>query len=103
MSRGLVRSMSDAVNALYDASGVVQQSRLARFCLSFIEADPLLAAQVSSEMASDPRGEVVAWQALVISLTEALVSSWTEHSEPAVVAAWLRQALAAQAAGEGVK
>jgi hypothetical protein len=91
----------DAVEELFDPRAPVQQSRVTRLCLSFLDADPMLSAAVHVEVAADSRGPVIAYQALVAALVEGLVGMWVEIAAPADVAALLRSKLAELSADDG--
>jgi hypothetical protein len=60
-----------------DPDGAVAQSRIARMALAYMTADSLMAADVSLEVNTDPRGAFIALHETVCALTAALADSWT--------------------------
>lgn len=89
------------VARLFDAEGDVQQQRLGRFLIAYLNADSVQAYSICEELALDPRGERVAYGALLMAMASALVERWEQTVDRVVIADGIRAALLNRAAKEG--
>jgi len=80
----------------------LQQSRLGRLCLAFLEGDEVLATSVLAEIETDERGTAIAYGGLVTAMAEGLVNHWLNGEvTPAELAQQIRRQLAALEVSHG--
>jgi hypothetical protein len=89
---------SNAILDLFDADGDLQQSRVGRLILAYLDHDSLQATALFEEIQRDERGEYIAVRALVIALVDALVELWEQHATREQIGVAVRLALVVRAA-----
>lgn len=82
---------------LFDPEGDVQQRRMGRYLLAYLDADSVQALAVHEELFRDPRGERVAFVALLMAMTAGFIELWEQSADREVIAEAIRASLAARA------